>query len=144
MFVITMIGNGNRTEWGTIQGVIGRLISIGRARFVSITKSKNLRIGIFITLQSSYYISLQLLKQKRMANNIKRSYQNMELQLNSFKLIFLTNVSNWSWKTCLGKFFSWFWFAKPYWLATFDARFLLVFKCQIWPVRLQEASNRTS
>ena len=94
MFVITMIGKGNRTEWGTIQGVIGRLISIGRARFVSITKSKNLRIGIFITLQSSYYISLQLLKQKRMANNFKRSYQNMELQLNSFKLIFLTNVSN--------------------------------------------------
>ena len=52
-----MIGNGNRTERGTIQGVIGRLISIGRARFVSITKSKNLRIGIFIILQSSYYIT---------------------------------------------------------------------------------------
>ena len=37
-----MIGNGNMTEWGTIQGVIGRLISIAQARFVSITKSKNL------------------------------------------------------------------------------------------------------
>ena len=35
-----MIGNGNRTEWGTIQGVIGRLISIGRARFVSIPKKQ--------------------------------------------------------------------------------------------------------
>ena len=76
-----MIGNGNRTEWGTIQGVIGRLISIGRARFVSEPKSKNLRIGIFIILQSSYYISLQLLKQKRMAYDFKRSYQNMEVQL---------------------------------------------------------------
>ena len=38
-------------------------------------------IGIFIILQSSYYISLQLLKQKRMPYNFKRSYQNMELQL---------------------------------------------------------------
>ena len=34
-------------------------------------------------------------------------------------------------KLASGRFFSWFWFAKPYWLATFDARFLLVFKCQI-------------
>jgi len=45
--------------------------------------------------------------------------------MNSFEFIFFIKCVKLKLEKLLREVFSWFWFAKPYWLATFDARFLL-------------------
>ena len=78
IIVIVIVSNGNRTEWSTIQGVIGRVISNRPSPItpelydtksyyqliVPITKCKNLSLGIFINVrnrfQSKFLFQLKL------------------------------------------------------------------------------------
>ena len=71
IIIIIVISNGNRTEWITIQGVIG-LIQL----LESITKCENLSLGIFINARDRFQ------SKNMISYNFGSNYWNVEARPN--------------------------------------------------------------
>ena len=102
-FVIMLIGNGNWTEWSTIQGVIGRVISNQQSMYqliVSITKCENVQIHELLLLylyseQHEYILSGLQTAEKQLLKE-PNSVQMIDVCIPKLSDYYPAKSSNWT------------------------------------------------
>ena len=122
-----IISSDNRTEWSTIQGVIGRVIS----NRPSVKNCENLSLRIFISVRErfqSIWIKVTgpvsfiiFLFQLKLDSSLPGRYFFIDFDWLSYSAMKLNVIGQWH----LPIDFHWF------------------FNCPIWPARLQVPGNRT-